>query len=118
MIRTALLSCGKTYIILDGLDECPRAERIEISNFFRDLIESAPPVDMDPWRCLFVSQNDGVALESFRHIPAIKISDENQHDLMAFAQVWHARIETKFKGLREKNYHIANIIAARAQGGY
>lgn len=117
IIKTALLSCRKTYIIIDGLDECPRDERKEISNFFRKLVESVPPGDMELPRCLFVSQDDGVALESFRDLPMIKIADKNKADLRDFAQVWHQKIEAKFQGLRDRNHHIANIITARAQGG-
>ena len=75
-------------------------------------------MDIDPLRCLFVSQHDAVALGDFQDLPAIKITDENQLDMRAFAQVWHSRIETKFNKLRERNHNIANIITARAQGVY
>ncbi|KAK3377270.1 hypothetical protein B0T24DRAFT_237594 [Lasiosphaeria ovina] len=116
MIQTALLSCERTYIVIDGLDECPRAERVEISSFFRDLAESVPLTDMDPIRCLFVSQDDWVASESFRGVPRIKIADQNHDDLRGFAQVWHNKLEAKFGELRDRNCHISNIITARAQG--
>ncbi|KAK3294357.1 uncharacterized protein B0H64DRAFT_324187 [Chaetomium fimeti] len=116
MMRTALLSCERTYIVIDGLDECPGGDRVEISSFFRNLVESIPQADMDPIRCLFVSQHDGVSSESFRDIPTIKIDDQNRDDLRNFSQVWHRKLETKFGDLRDRNCHISNILTARANG--
>ena len=115
ILKTALSSCERTFIVIDGLDECPRAERVEITSFFRGLVESTPVGEMEPVRCLFVSQDDGVALESFRGIPRIKIADHNNQDLRDYAQVWHKKLEAKFGSL-QGNCHIANIITARAQG--
>jgi hypothetical protein len=120
MLRTALLSCEMTYIVIDGLDECPRGDRVEISSFFRNLVESISTADVDgidyPIRCLFVSQHDGVSSENFRDIPTIKIDDQNRDDLRDFSQVWHRKLETKFGDLRDRNCHISNILTARAKG--
>jgi hypothetical protein len=115
IIKIALSSSERAFIVIDGLDECPRAERVEITSFFRSLVESAPVGVMEPIRCLFVSQDDGVALESFRGIPRIKIADHNNQDLRDYAHVWHKKLEAKFGSL-QGNCHIANIITARAQG--
>ena len=116
MIQTALGSCEKPYIIIDGLDECGREERKEISCWYQAVAEALPATEMDPVRCLFVSQDDGLALENFRNLPVIKITDENQDDLTDFATVWHRRIEHKFGELRSKNCHVSHIISAKAQG--
>jgi len=115
ILKKALSSCERTFIVIDGLDECPQAERVEIASFFRGLVESASVGAMEPIRCLFVSQDDGVALESFRGVMRIKIADYNNQDLRGYAQVWHKKLEAKFGSL-QGNCHIANIITARAQG--
>src|ERR1700712_1201656 len=39
LLEFALGNCMSAYIILDGLDECPRHERNAIVHWFRDMIE-------------------------------------------------------------------------------
>ena len=116
MIRTALHGSDKTYIIIDGLDECSRDDRKEISSWFREAVESLAPSEMDSIRCLFVSQDDGIARKDLGSLPTIKITTENETDIKAFAMARHKEIEEKFGELRAKDCHITNIICARAQG--
>ncbi|KAI0376441.1 hypothetical protein F5Y04DRAFT_210207 [Hypomontagnella monticulosa] len=116
LLRTSLNSCGVVYIILDGLDECDREQRREITAWFRSVIDELPPKDIGTIRCLFVSQDDGVGRKEMDHIPSIKIMpSDNKGDIRAFANVWHKRMEDKF-GTLQGNAHITNIILARAQG--
>ncbi|PGH01881.1 hypothetical protein AJ80_08953 [Polytolypa hystricis UAMH7299] len=114
MMWESLRSCENTYIIIDGLDECGRDARKEITSWFRKVVEDLPATEMDSIRCLFVSQDDGIAVEDFRNVPIIKITNENLIDIDDFASVWHQRIEARFGVL--KNSNIRNIISARAQG--
>ncbi|KAI1387872.1 uncharacterized protein F4822DRAFT_294625 [Hypoxylon trugodes] len=116
LLCTALNSCGTTYIILDGLDECGRESRKEITTWFESIIDDLPPADVGTIRCLFVSQDDGVARKDFALVPSIKIQpSDNKSDLRNFAEAWHKRLEERFGTLRG-NAHITNIIYARAQG--
>lgn len=116
MIEIALKSCEKTYLVIDGVDECRRDDRQIIASFFREIIENLPITERVSIRCLFVSQDDGAFQKYFRDLPTIKIVDENREDLKSFALFWHQRIEEKFGDLKSKNYNISNIISARAQG--
>lgn len=116
MLQTALGSCGNLYLIIDGLDECIPKERKEIASWFQSAAENLTAMGMDPPRCLFVSQDDEVALHDFQDLPVIKITGDNSDDLADFAKVWHKRIERKFGALRSNNLHIARIICARSQG--
>lgn len=116
MLQIALGSCEELYLVLDGLDECKPKERKEISNWFQAAVENLTTTETNSARCLFISQCDEVALQDFRDIPSIKITDENRDDLTDFATVWHRRIEGKFGALRSNNCHIAHIISARSQG--
>ncbi|KAI1410433.1 hypothetical protein F5Y13DRAFT_167760 [Hypoxylon sp. FL1857] len=116
LLRTALNNCGTTYIIIDGIDECNRENRKEISTFFQSVVDELPPGDIGAIRCLFVSQDDGIARKDLGMVPSIKItSSDNKNDLQSFANVWHKRIEDRF-GRLPGNINIANIILARAQG--
>jgi hypothetical protein len=103
------------YLIIDGLDECKEAERNKISKRFLGIIEALPPANMDSIRCLFVSQDDGLARRTLGYLPTIKITTENKEDLKDYAAVWHQKLEAKFGSLRSNKSHIGNIISARAQ---
>jgi hypothetical protein len=116
MMKTALSSFEKTYIVLDGLDECKSNDRKEIAAWFQTVVEELTETDTNSTRCLFVSQEDGAALRHFRDVPKIKIEGENREDIKNFADEWHRSIEEKFGELTSRNYHVSDIISARAQG--
>jgi hypothetical protein len=117
LLETIFQSCKKTYIILDGLDECDRGERKEIATWFRQLVDGLPQREMDTIRCLFVSQDDGFARKDLSMLPSIKLTmNSNKSDIETYAKVWHQRIEERFGPLDLKKLNIANIVTARAQG--
>lgn len=118
MLETTLNSCERTYLIIDGLDECGQTERTKISNRFLRITQALAVADVDPIRCLFVSQDDGTARKTLGGLPTIKITTENKDDIKNFANVWHEKIEAKFGKLRSNDTYIANIISARARGRY
>ncbi|KAI1769276.1 hypothetical protein GGR53DRAFT_473750 [Hypoxylon sp. FL1150] len=115
LLRIALNSCAKTYIILDGLDECDQGNRKEITLWFRSLVDGIPSNEMGAIRCVFVSQDDGSSRKDLGPVPSIEITrSDNKVDVAAFAKFWHRRIEDKFGTIENKN--IANLIQAKAQG--
>jgi hypothetical protein len=116
MIQTALGSCESVYVIIDGVDECGRDDRREITRFFADVAESVPATELGNIRCLLVSQNDGIVHDASRNLPSLTITNQNQEDLNNFASTWHKRIEAKFGELQLQTGYISNIISARAQG--
>jgi hypothetical protein len=117
LLETVFESCKKTYIILDGLDECTRQERKDISTWFRQLVDGLPRKEMDAIRCLFVSQDDGYARKDLSMLPSIKLTaTSNKSDIEMYARIWHQRMEEKFGPLDTKGLDITNIVTARAQG--
>jgi hypothetical protein len=116
LVQVALGSCAKTYIVIDGVDECSRDDRKEIAGWFQAVTEAVAATKTDSLRCLFISQDDGIARNDFQSLPIIKIKDENREDLKNFATLWHEKLEAKFGELRSNRCHISNIILARAQG--
>ncbi|TRX90263.1 hypothetical protein FHL15_008808 [Xylaria flabelliformis] len=111
-----LSSCEKTYIIIDGVDECGHNDRDEIAEVFRTTIEDLPAEAAGSVRCAFISQDDNNARRNFRDLPAIKIVDENQDDLKDFAKQRHKAIEDKFGPLKSNDCYISAILVARSRG--
>lgn len=117
LLRVALSSSKRTYVILDGLDECDAKERRHIVQFFRNTVEALPSADMDSIRCLFVSQDDKEARKDLSSIPSISIcSSDTKHDIYSFVMIWKEKIEGKFGDLQGVRCDIAKIVTAKAQG--
>lgn len=103
LLKLAFKNCKNAYIILDGLDECPREQRKLITQYFRRLIERLPNTEADRLRCLFISQDDGIARKDFDGIADIKITPEdNQHDIENFSQVEGGKLKEIFPLTDEK----------------
>ncbi|KAF5004029.1 hypothetical protein FDECE_9442 [Fusarium decemcellulare] len=116
LLHTALKS-RKTFIILDGIDECVRDERKEICGWFRSVVDSLPRTKHDEIRCLFISQDDGIARKDLSIVPVISIkSDQNKSDIATFSRSWQDRIERKFGSLKELGLNLTEIVTARSKG--
>jgi len=119
LLRISLQNFPNVYIVLDGIDECPRKERDIIASWFRKLIESLPQANPTQVRCLFVSQDDGIARKDFADVSTIKIrNQDNQHDIEHFCSRWASEIQRKFGLSGEKRQSIVEQIVRTADGQY
>lgn len=117
LLLVALGSSKRTYIVIDGLDECDTKERRYVVEFLRNTVEGLPVTDMDSVRCLFISQDDREARKDLSNIPSINICpSDTKHDIQSFVAVWKEKIESKFGDLQGARYDIAKIVTAKAQG--
>lgn len=116
-ILKAALESRKTFLVLDGIDECGRDQRKDICTWFKDMIESLPPSEHGEIRCLFVSQDDGIARKDLSKLPSISITSSlNKADITTFTRHWQARIEEKFGPLTECGPNLIEVVPARSQG--
>lgn len=117
LLDVALRCSKRTYVILDGLDECERKERKDITTFWRHTVESLPPADMATVRCLFVCQDDGAARKDFADIPYINIvPSDTKDDIQSFCELWKQKIEQKMGSLQNSGCDIVKIVTGKAQG--
>ncbi|KAJ2989302.1 hypothetical protein NUW58_g3537 [Xylaria curta] len=88
LLSLAFANCRSAYVILDGVDECPRDERKYIAQWFRKIVENLPNNEPDKIRCLFISQDDGYARKDFVGLASIKITvDDNRHDINEYSRI-------------------------------
>jgi len=119
LLTFAFQNCKNAYIILDGLDECPRNERKHIVQWFRTLVDSLPPSEADRYRCLFVSQDDGVARKDFAGLSSIKISvNENRSDIEEYCKVQAEQLKSDLCLSEEKTNSITKTVANSVEGEY
>ncbi|KAI9150828.1 Transcriptional regulator CRZ1 [Paramyrothecium foliicola] len=117
LLSQALDNSKTTYIILDGLDECPREERKSIAQRFKNLIEDLPPNDSDRLRCLFVSQDDGAARKDFAGIACIKIrTEDTDADIKEYSRIEARKLKRSLDMTDEEASEIASKVAGAAEG--
>ncbi|KAK8123091.1 hypothetical protein PG984_011761 [Apiospora sp. TS-2023a] len=119
LLTLAFGNCKSAYIILDGLDECPRQERQEVTKWFRELVENLPKDRPERLRCLFVSQDDGPARKDFNGLDQrIKIdTKESQNDIKEYCRVEACKLFDNYPSLpRETVYSIAETVANNVGG--
>ncbi|KAI1321681.1 hypothetical protein F5Y16DRAFT_416784 [Xylariaceae sp. FL0255] len=109
MIRVAMITLERTYIIIDGLDECGHDERVEMTKIFLNMMETVQSEVSGIARCFFTSQDDGMACRHFRGVPTIRIAEQNKDDIEDFAQKRHLQIET-YK-LKPRMFIFADLFA-------
>jgi hypothetical protein len=117
ILETALKSASKTYVIIDGLDECHRDERKSISSWFRQVVEDLPLTDVDQIRCLFISQDDGYARKDFSVLPSLKItSADTVPDIEAYTSKRASEVQQKFALSDSRRSEIIRKVTDGSQG--
>jgi hypothetical protein len=117
LLTSAFTNSKGAYIIIDGFDECPRDERKNISKWFRNLVESLPPSEPERLRCLFVSQDDGVARKDFAGLATLKITaDDNKQDITEYSRAESERLKETLPLTDERVAQIAAIVIDAVQG--
>ncbi|KAI6553144.1 hypothetical protein MCOR04_010777 [Pyricularia oryzae] len=116
-LLTVALRSRKTYIILDGIDECDRNQRKEICRWYREVVEGLPRLKYDEIRCLFISQDDGVGRKDLSSLSTLRLTPEsNLEDIKAFSRHWQGQIERRFDSVKKHNLDFTEIVTARSQG--
>ncbi|KAK4206160.1 hypothetical protein QBC37DRAFT_143406 [Rhypophila decipiens] len=117
LLGVAICNRPSVYVILDGLDGCPRVERAVIAGWFRKLVDAQISRHEDRIRCLFVSRDDGIGRKDFSGISSLKLrAEDTSKDIGDFSIRWATDIQHKFGLSNEKSQLLANAIQ-RSSGG-
>lgn len=109
----------KTYVIVDGLDECDIPERKLIVSFFTSIVEKCDGHDPGKLRVLFVSQDYPDIRKAILAASTVSLtSSENRQDLETYVRNRSQEIKQKFQLGDSQTKGIAEKILARAKGNY
>ncbi|KAI8630498.1 putative zinc finger protein [Xylariaceae sp. FL1651] len=118
LLVLAFGNCKSAYIILDGLDECPRDQRKYITQWFRKLVEDLPNSEPERLRCLFVSQDDGIARKDFAGLASITIRPEDStHDIKEYSQIEANKLQESCSLLTKEKVSMITSSVANSAGG-
>ncbi|KAI1316482.1 hypothetical protein F5Y16DRAFT_393125 [Xylariaceae sp. FL0255] len=99
LLNLAFRASSNAYVVLDGLDECPRAEQKRIVGWFQELAEGLPDSKV---RCIFFSRHDGWIQRLFTGVDSIKISaDKNHHDIENYSLLEALKLRETCQSLPE-----------------
>lgn len=116
LLKIALTAISKTYIILDGIDECTLVERKAILSFFTSIIEA----DATPGRLrgLFVSQDENDIKKQLKAASVVRLKDtDNSADIKEYATQWSSEIQKKFELSPNEQKYIISAVCDRSEGG-
>ncbi|KAI0098179.1 putative zinc finger protein [Nemania sp. FL0031] len=118
LLNLAFGNCKSAYIIIDGLDECPRDQRKYITQWFRRLVEDLPNDEPQRLRCVFISQDDGIARKDLAGLASIKIEAENnRRDIEEYSRIEAQKLKQSCPMLtQEKASRIASGVVHAAGG--
>jgi hypothetical protein len=117
LLHIAFEKCKKAYIILDGIDECPRDQRKIISGWFRKLVDDLPLSEPERIRCLFVSQDDGIARKDFSGLTAVRVGgSDNKEDIKSYNKVEANKLRESFRFSEQMALDIAARVTNSAEG--
>ncbi|KAK2606195.1 hypothetical protein QQS21_003366 [Conoideocrella luteorostrata] len=117
LLRLAFAHCKCAYIIIDGLDECSRDARKDISKWLRNLVENLPACSPDRLRCLFISQDDGIARKDFLDLTSIKLdAEDTTKDIEVYSRIEADKVKEKFQLSDERTSAIAATVTNSGGG--
>ncbi|RDW57006.1 hypothetical protein BP6252_13924 [Coleophoma cylindrospora] len=116
----------KQFIIVDGLDECPREDRRVLLSFLAQIVDEIEDDRPGALRVLIVSQaeadiNERLSIES-RTRPNFVVEqiamwpEHNKDEIAGFVNMWAGRIERRFGLSVMETECIARLISSRTDG--
>ena len=114
----------KLFIIIDGVDECEKAERSQTIDVLMGLIGKCDVTEPGKLSVLVVSQNYGDIRKRLQSSATTGVVPEileinhtdNEGDIRAYAEVWVKRIATRFDFTPDISEYLENLTVERAKG--
>ncbi|KAK5046236.1 hypothetical protein LTR84_008379 [Exophiala bonariae] len=119
MLRSILLSNKKTFVVLDGIDECERKDRQLLLSFFTRAVAACESNDPGSLRIALLSRDeDDIRRALAGAISEIKITPaENERDMKRYIKLRCNEVKDKFEELRaDAIKYISDSTFLRADG--
>jgi hypothetical protein len=120
MIRMALLNIDKTFIIVDGVDECEPKERKPLLSFIGQMISECESRAPGKLRVMLTSRDEPDIRKYLTTFVELRMRpDDNERDMKRFIRGWCQKIKEKFEELSEGDLNcISTHTFERADGKY
>jgi hypothetical protein len=115
----------KLFIVIDGLDECEKAERGQVLEILTEVVGGRDVIDPGNLRLLVASQDLVDIRKGFNSVAANKViptilrisEGDSESDIRVFTKLWVDRIASRFPPFSEdmKEY-LQNLTVVNAKG--
>lgn len=117
LLETALKSMDNVFLVIDGLDECERKEKVAIISWFKTIIDTSAASSSGRIRALFISQDDGEIRRLLPSVPELQIkSEDNTEDIRSYTKHEASGIQAKFDLPTTMMDEISSKVCDRAEG--
>ncbi len=117
LLRTILGSTDKTFIVIDGVDECDKGERKKILSWLKSIIVDINKENPGALRGLVISQDEGDIRKILSAAWTISLQpQDNWTDIQWYASYWSSKIQAKFDLPTAGGKEITSKISQRANG--
>ncbi|KAH9212710.1 hypothetical protein DL95DRAFT_508617 [Leptodontidium sp. 2 PMI_412] len=112
-LQVCLKTTTKTYIVIDGLDECDAHDRNEILSFFLSSIDKVDTPGQ--LRAFIVSQDLNDIRKALRTTTTVKLTEEcNKGDIKSYSIHWIQKIRARFAIPDDMAEYIQTTVLDRA----
>jgi len=117
LVRALLLSGKKTFLVIDGLDECDRNQRKLLLDWLREIVGICDLQDPGKLRVIVLSQDEPDIRKNLGAFSEISLTaSNNAHDIKQFVTGWCTKIQHKFGLEDEEVDYIIDSTCHRADG--
>lgn len=117
LTQVVLATFDSVWLVVDGLDECPKQAKRPITTFFRSFVDSSNQQASGKFRCSFFSQDDNDIGDLLKGVPTFTITGvHNIGDIRSFCQLKAQTIQQEFEYPEEKSKRMAEKISSKADG--
>jgi hypothetical protein len=114
LLSTCLRSAGRTYAIIDGIDECKKTEQQHVAKFWIDYVEKSNS-DLEPSKCVLLSRDDTSTKQLFTGLPIICVQGkDHEADVHSYSIARTVELQRKFRLTDAEKDDIASKTASRA----
>ena len=124
MFEELCLSLPRTYIVVDGLDECGIVERKQALEALLSTVSQCDAIEAGKARLLIVSQDYADISRVFNGQGGTKLApkiikishDDNEKDIYVYVRTWVAKIASKYELTQDVTEYLVNLTVANAKG--
>lgn len=117
ILKIAVKSLGKIYIVIDGLDECKDTEKSKIVSWLKNKANNEIQNEEKQIKFLLLSQVDRETDKLLKFVPQFSIGQAGlTRDIRRFCEIEGTKIRRKFDLADPEYENIVQNVAQRAQG--
>lgn len=117
ILNVALESFDNLSLVIDGIDECVKSQKDEISSWVRSTVTAAQANHSENLRCCFLSQDDNDTGRLFKALPTFRIAEQhNSSDILRYCRLRASEIGVAFGLPSQDVQDLAECVSRKADG--